>query len=382
MEYTVDLSALECGCVAGVYGVKVDSNCDPNDAQTADKPECAAIDLMSANPYGFNVAARPSNGSSQCEYQMREQGKEKYGPYAYGPSGSIINTDEEFTVKTEFVSTEDYSDLWKLRTTLSQTGLEMVMEADCEGYLDVFDRDIQGKMTYVFATWDNTDGQGADFECQDSCPTPANSCANAQAAFKDVKFEFKGSNEDPTDEDDEEESEEDEESEEEESEEEESDDEDWTPAEMKTFIGYVDEGSEFFEAGEYELYMKGVDGQQLETYGDEIVMGKNNKAFVLDLPYDDSIEWAYYTSYLGASLSFDVNVSNVGCGCAAGVYLAALDDETCSWDPYPSDTTPQCASVDLMEANRNGFITASHPCEFGSCDIESQSKRNLNFDDP
>lgn len=151
---------------------------------------------------------------------------------------------------------------------------------------------------------------------------------------------------------------------------------------MKTFIGYVDEGSEFFEAGEYELYMKGVDGQQLETYGDEIVMGKNNKAFVLDLPYDDSIEWAYYTSYLGASLSFDVNVSNVGCGCAAGVYLAALDDETCSWDPYPSDTTPQCASVDLMEANRNGFITASHPCEFGSCDIESQSKRNLNFDDP
>lgn len=337
---------------------------------------------MSANPYGFNVAARPSNNYSQCEYQMREQGKEKYGPYAYGPSGSLINTDEEFTVKTEFVSTENYQDLWKLRTTLRQAGNEMIMEADCEGYLDVFDSDIQGKMSFVFSTWDNTQVQGADFECQDSCPQPANNCDNAQVAFKDIKFDFKGSNENPTDDDDEDEESEEEESEEEESEEDEDDDDIPVPAEFVSFRGFVDEDVEWAEAGDYELYLKGLDGSYLATNDDEIIMHKNNKAFVLDMPYDDSIEWGYYTSYLGASFTFDVNVNNVGCGCAAGVYLAALDDEYCSWDPYPADTTPQCASVDLMEANRNGFITASHPCEFGSCDVESKSKHNLNFDDP
>lgn len=75
IQYTVDLSAMDCGCVAGVYGVKVDGDCDPNDSQSMEKPECAVIDVMNANPFGFNVAARPNNGSSQCEYQMREQGK-------------------------------------------------------------------------------------------------------------------------------------------------------------------------------------------------------------------------------------------------------------------------------------------------------------------
>jgi len=34
----------------------------------------------------------------------------------------------------------------------------MVIDAECPGYLEAFDGDIEGKMTYVFATWDNRDG--------------------------------------------------------------------------------------------------------------------------------------------------------------------------------------------------------------------------------
>ena len=113
LEYTVDLSNFGCGCVAGVYAVAVNDFCNNEDGMTTNNPQCASIDIMQANPYGFNVAAHPcSNGTcdarSQCEYNMRKEGAEKYGEGAYGPGGSRVNTDYPFTVKTEFVSTRDY----------------------------------------------------------------------------------------------------------------------------------------------------------------------------------------------------------------------------------------------------------------------------------
>jgi len=36
---------------------------------------------------------------------------------------------------------------------------------------------------------------------------------------------------------------------------------------------------------------------------------------------------AYKHKYLGGTLKFDVNVSDVGCNCAAGVFLVTLDEE-------------------------------------------------------
>lgn len=147
-------------------------------------------------------------------------------------------------------------------------------------------------------------------------------------------------------------------------------------------MGYVNDGfSESSEAEEYEFYVKGLDSSYLETWFDTIQMNGNNRAFVLDVPANDSIEWAFYTGYLGGSISFDVNVNDVGCGCAAGVYLTALDDDTCSWSPYPMGDKPQCSSIDVMEANRNGFTAAAHPCEGSECDLESQSKNNVNDHD-
>jgi len=67
---------------------------------------------------------------------MREQGKEEYGEGAYGPGGSIIDTNEKFTVKTEFISTANYIDLWMLRTRIYQGSNEIVLEADCRDYLN------------------------------------------------------------------------------------------------------------------------------------------------------------------------------------------------------------------------------------------------------
>ena len=228
----------------------------------------------------------------------------------------------------------------------------MVIDAECPGYLEAFDSDIEGKMTYVFATWDNRDGEAADFECEGSCPEPASSCDNAAAAFKDIKFYQWGSNWDPT-----------------EDEEEEEEEEEIEPPQFESLIGEID------DYGTWEFYVKGLYGSTLETDGDTLNMYENNRAWVLDHAYDDSVFWAYKHKYQGGSVTFDVDMSEVGCGCAAGVYLAKLDDDECTWGAYEPGTRPQCASVDVMEANKYGFNTASYPCEFGVCEEVSQCQR-------
>ena len=263
---------------------------------------------------------------------MRKQGKEMYGDDAYGPDGNLIDTNRAFTINTQFVSTADYSDLWMLRTTLTQDSNEIVMEADCTDYLNEFDADIEGNMTFVFATWDNREYEFADFECDGLCPQPASTCDDASVAFSNVKFTQDGSNWDPVE--DESDDEDEEEDEDDEDEDEEESDEDEDPVSFESFTGNLD----FY--GEWQFYVKGIQGSHLETDYDTITMHENNRAFVLDYPFDESVFWAYNNKYLGGSVTFDVDISSVGCGCAAGVYLTKLDDDQCSWNSYEAGTKP------------------------------------------
>ena len=231
---------------------------------------------------------------------MREQGKEEYGEDAYGPGGSIIDTNEKFTVKTEFISTANYIDLWMLRTRIYQGSNEIVLEADCRDYLNELNQDIEGNMSYVFSAWDNRDGSGADFECDGACPEPAASCDGALSAISDIKFYQWGYNWDPTDEDDQSDDDSDEDDE---SEEESEESEDEEPVDFEEFTGSID------EYGDWQFHVKGLQGSKLETDGDTIFMYENNKAFVLDYPFDESVFWSYWHPYLGGSVQFDVDVS-------------------------------------------------------------------------
>jgi len=91
IAYDVDLSSMDCGCVAGFYLVEYDGNCtqDPMDGE----PDCKTIDVMQANPYGFNVSANPEpTRNSECQLNIATEGKARYGDDAYGPGGSIIDT--------------------------------------------------------------------------------------------------------------------------------------------------------------------------------------------------------------------------------------------------------------------------------------------------
>ena len=128
---------------------------------------------------------------------MKIDGVAKYGANAYGPSGSLINTNNGFNVKTEFVSDAAYVTLWKLRTTLTQGGNELMMEADCgDDYLNDLTNTIEGEMGFIFSSWDNSAGV-ADFE--PTCSAAAN-CDSAKTVVSNFSVSQWGSNEDRVDE--------------------------------------------------------------------------------------------------------------------------------------------------------------------------------------
>jgi hypothetical protein len=294
---------------------------------------------------------------------MLKQGEDTYGKNAYGPNGTMIKTTDKFTVKTEFVSDTSYSELCKMRTRISQGSNEIVMEAGCQDYLKNLSTNIEGGMGFVISSWDNTDSAyKAVEECPDMCSAPAASCENAINQISDFKVYQWGYTEDPTDDPTPEPSPEPEPQPEPQPE----------PAQMKKFIG------EATHYGIWEFYMRGLDGKYLETKDDQIEMGLDNRAFILDYALDDSTYWAFWHYYIGGTLQFDVDVSSVGCECAAGVYLVELNDDYCSWDSKSRGETPQCATIDVMEANQHGFKTQSQPCEFGVCDEESQCPASAN----
>lgn len=135
-------------------------------------------------------------------------------------------------------------------------------------------------------------------------------------------------------------------------------------------MGYTDQAG---YSPSWEMFVKGLDSSTLSTSGTEMTMGLNNRAFVVtEDTYNNEVYSTYDHDLLGGSFTFTADMSEVDCACAAGVFGANLDDETCSWNTMPEGDNPQCASIDIMMANKFGFMTASNPCAFGSCDATSQ----------
>lgn len=67
---------------------------------------------------------------------MKSQGEALYGLDAYGPGGTIIDTNMPFNVRVEFVSDKKYSELWSIRTRLKQgedKKKQMLLTAYCPG---------------------------------------------------------------------------------------------------------------------------------------------------------------------------------------------------------------------------------------------------------
>ena len=117
--------------------------------------------------------------------------------------------------------------------------------------------------------------------------------------------------------------------------------------------------------GPTELFLKGQEDRQLSTDNKTINLGYDNKSWVWLNENSTDYRNSYQHAYLGGSLSFDVNVSQTECACAAHVKLRKLANEgECAWF---KDDSGQCSQVDIMKANRDGFSASAKHCESGSC---------------
>lgn len=142
------------------------------------------------------------------------------------------------------------------------------------------------------------------------------------------------------------------------------------PAQFLPIISHID-----IEGGEFITYVKGLDGQSLETEASTMEMGENNRSWIHAFASDEEVTASYRHAYLGGTLEYDVDLSQVDCACASGVYLVDTSEEGCDWDAKEQTISPQCSRVEVMEANKLGFTAASFPCEFGVCSSRSKSKQ-------
>jgi hypothetical protein len=95
-------------------------------------------------------------------------------------------------------------------------------------------------------------------------------------------------------------------------------------------------------------YVKGKDFSTASTSQWDVKLGNNNNAW-LRWTKDDALTDAsvWKPGIRGGSVSYDVNLSQVGSGCVSGVYLVESSDYGCSDNPLDT-SSPQCRSIDLM----------------------------------
>jgi hypothetical protein len=105
----------------------------------------------------------------------------------------------------------------------------------------------------------------------------------------------------------------------------------------------------------------------------------NNNSILLKKSPGDEIYNAYKPFVRGGAISFDVDISSVGCGCVAGMYALHTSDK-CGEDPMDEGYEPSCASIDIMQANHAGFNVAAHPCANGDCDAASKCSYDMSVD--
>ena len=122
---------------------------------------------------------------------MRDLGVQLYGRHAYGPDGTLIDTNLPFSVFSEFVSIS-FSELWALKTTLRQGENEIKLEVDCREYIEQLYEMVEGGSGYFISTWDNLEGVHANFEPEVLiCETT--SCSQAVQSISNIRFMYDGS---------------------------------------------------------------------------------------------------------------------------------------------------------------------------------------------
>lgn len=205
-----------------------------------------------------------------------------------------------------------------MKTVMMQGGRVLELEADCSGYIASMTR--LSDFGFTFGNWDNRSEAALDFEwATGDCPQPVSPCYGAEATISnfallgnDIFLEDNGNDDGGNDGDD------------------------FGPAEWGMFWGWTD----YF--GEASFYVKGLDGQYLETSERGFEMGTNNRAFVM-WTEEESAASAYHEVYIAGSLSVDIELYDQGCDQAVGMFLVNLYEQGCSLEERESaNDRPMC----------------------------------------
>jgi hypothetical protein len=183
VEFDVDLSARNCGCVAAFYLVKMPGrhedgslwNTDGSyycDANQVGGNFCPEMDIMEANQWAFQTTphscdAPTSNGfyyscdkGGICGRNFKNLDYNVYGP----GSQFQINTLEWFHVRIEFGNNSDDEYQW-FTTTLYQNGNSAQITGNCDSNRALTE-DLRQGMTFAITNWSTYDNWLWGDKCQ------------------------------------------------------------------------------------------------------------------------------------------------------------------------------------------------------------------------
>ena len=193
VEYDVDLSQMECGCVAALYTVTLPAvggdgkpvntdgyyYCDANDITGAWCPE---FDIMEANKYSWRTTPHSCDGNGPTYWNCDRGGQQATDLQQKGVlgPGKNIDTNRPIHVKIEFATTS-------YTLTVSQGDHQDVSHVD-NGYLNGLSGPLDGNMAFVVSSWRSDDGiswlqHGA---CGGTCTN------NPSLAFSNLEFHTGG----------------------------------------------------------------------------------------------------------------------------------------------------------------------------------------------
>ena len=199
VEWDIDLSNHECGCVAAFYTVRMPGKDESGniwmdtdgygycDANQVDGNWCPEMDIMEANKFSWATTPHKCDDpSDKGHYYYCDQGGtgqqniyDKLEWSAYGPGSEYtINTDLPFHAKVEFF--ESGGQFSAFTTTFTQNGKTQSM-TDSDGYLSAMTDDIKGNMAFVISNW----GGDASWLWHDRC---SGSCNWPQLTISNIKM--------------------------------------------------------------------------------------------------------------------------------------------------------------------------------------------------
>ena len=189
VEYDIDLSNHECGCIAAFYTVMMPGKKQDGspwvetdgwgycDAMQVGGNYCPEFDIMEANKWSWATTPHSCDSPSNGHYWNCDRGGDgqnimnKLGWNGYGPGDQYtINTDKSFHVKLDITSSS-------FTTTLTQEGRTQSFGAN-DGYVSKMADQISGKMAFVASNWYGDATWLWGNRCQGSCNMPQLNISN------------------------------------------------------------------------------------------------------------------------------------------------------------------------------------------------------------